>query len=207
MCALPHCLHTHLLLKTHYSPEVFTSILKNNRGFLPSLFCHTKPLQGEALSLSSVNASERGAWMCWLNRKSAEILIKWYMSLGPGSVLIACRLHYSCSLIPPLWCTALFHKEREESMCIYTHFLARGEWAMRKKRWMVLFTGDAKVKSHAGMRSCILSMVQHVLYIWPNSQIICLSPKILMLVARWRHFSQSGDILDGLHTFKWLFEG
>lgn len=160
MCVLPHCLHTHLPLQVHYPPEVFISILKknnNNSGFLPSLFCHTKPLQGETLSLSSVNASEREVWMCWLNRKLAEILIKCYMSLGPGSVLIACRLHYSGSLclIPPLWCTALFHKEREECMCTYTYFSASSEWAKGRERLMVLFTRHAKLKSHAGMRSCI----------------------------------------------------
>lgn len=119
----------------------FHIYFKNNSVFLRSLFCHTKPLQGETLSLSSVNASERGVWMCWLNGKLAEILIKRYMSLGPGSVLIACRLHYSCSLclILPLWRTALFHKEREACMCIYTYFAASSsggtaeEWVGKDK--------------------------------------------------------------------------
>lgn len=175
---------------------------KNNSGFLPSLFCHTKPLQGETLSLSSVNASERGVWMCWLNRKPAEILIKRYMSLGPGSVLIACRLHYSCSLclILPLWRTALFHKEREECMCIYTYFSARSECSKGKERWMVLFTRDAQVNSHAGEK---LHLFTASLYIQPNSQIICLYPKKpLILVATWGHFKQCGDTLAGLATSK-----
>lgn len=48
---------------------------------------------------------------------------------------------------------------------------------------MALFTIDAKVKSHEDMRNRIFSMVQHILYSHPNSQIICLYSKLLILVA------------------------
>lgn len=127
----------------HIIHQRFHIYFKNNSVFLLSLFCCTKPLQGETLSLSSVNASEWGVWMCWLNVKLAEILIKRYMSLGPGSVSIACRLHYSCSLclILPLWCTALFHKAAfKESAHVYLHLFSAsgsggtaGEWVGKEK--------------------------------------------------------------------------
>ncbi len=128
----------------HIIHQRFHIYFKNNNVFLLSLFCCTKPLQGETLSLSSVNASEWGVWMCWLNVKPAEILIKRYMSLGPGSVLIACRLHYSCSLclILPLWCTALFHKAAsKESVHVCLHIFsasdsegtAEEEWVGKEK--------------------------------------------------------------------------
>ena len=124
----------------HIIHQRFHIYFKNNSVFLLSLFCRTKPLQGETLSLSSVNASEWGVWMCWLNVKPAEILIKRYMSLGPGSVSIACRLHYSCSLclILPLWCTALFHKAAsKESVHVYLHvFSASGSERTTEEEWV-----------------------------------------------------------------------
>jgi len=111
-----------------------------NYSFFLSLFCCTKTLRGETLSLSTVNVSEWGVRMCWLNGKLAEILIKCYMSLGSGSVSIAYRLHYSCSLclILPLWCTVLFHKAASiESVHVYLHiFLASGSEATREEEWM-----------------------------------------------------------------------
>lgn len=83
----------------HIIHQRFHIYFKNNSVFLLSLFCCTKPLQGETLSLSSVNASEWGVWMCWLNVKPAEILIKRYMSLGPGSVSICLQIALQLLLV------------------------------------------------------------------------------------------------------------
>lgn len=150
----------------HIIHQRFHIYFKNNSVFLLSLFCRTKPRRGETLSLSSVNACEWGVWMCWLNVKPAEILIKRYMSLGPGSLSIACRLHYSCSLclILPLWrtvgCTKLHPKGRRMCAGMYFQRAARegqktSEWARRKWRWM------AFVARHfwggAGLRWCVSS--------------------------------------------------
>lgn len=154
----------------HIIHQRFHIYFKNNSVFLLSLFRCTKPLQGETLSLSSVNVSEWGVWMCWLNVKLAEILIKRYMSLGPGSVSIACRLHYSCSLclILPLWCTAGFIKlhPKKMCMCIFMYFQQvaaegqkKSEWAKRKQRLMAFFTQDVKVKTCVGMKDLLFLFV------------------------------------------------
>lgn len=110
-CTLLDSPRSHLPLKGTLSTRDFTSILKIIEFFFllySAAQRHRRWARRRHLAMSMHLNGERECadWMKKKKKKDpAEILIKRYMSLGPGSLSIACRLHYSCSLclIPPLW--------------------------------------------------------------------------------------------------------
>lgn len=165
----------------HIIHQRFHIYFKNNSVFLLSLFCRTKPLQCETLSLSSVNVSEWGVWMCWLNvktgRNTHQTLHVFRVWLGIDCLQIALQLLLVLNSAIMVHCT-VSQSCIQKNACIWfwTCFQQvaqngppkRSEWAKRKKRLMAFFTGDFKVNDHvlysAEQRCCCFATYENTTY-------------------------------------------